>query len=137
MLHGGAMSRIQYPIEVSGIDWPDRPAVVTGFSAKVGDYVAVRSCKEEHGDQTYLGIFLGDGPQGLYVNHDPETKRLKITYGHNPMMYVPELKEIIWGCGSWWHKIDKPEDLKQITDQRIENVWYVKALKELDKQTKD
>jgi hypothetical protein len=97
---------------------------------KRGDWVAVRPCGEEYGDKTYLGIYLGDLPLGiqLYAERD---HTLSVLTHQNPAMYVPDLKEIIWGCGSWWHKIDKPEQLEEITDKDISNVWYVKALKEM------
>jgi len=35
------------------------------------------------------------------------------------------------GCGSWWGAIDNEEDLKDITDSDIENVWYVQLLKKI------
>jgi hypothetical protein len=35
------------------------------------------------------------------------------------------------GYESWWGQINSPEELKAITDVDIQNVWYVKALKEM------
>lgn len=49
----------------------------------------------------------------------------------NPAIWVPDQNRIVWGMGSWWGIIEKEEDLKKITNQDIENVWYVKALKAL------
>lgn len=110
------------------------PALRTkGWSAKCGDFVAVAPCDKKFGGKTYLGIYIGELALmvGAQIKHDdPET--LHITRSmYNPLMFVPELGETVMGCGSWWHKIEKEEDLKQITDADIENVWYVKALKSL------
>ncbi|SME48916.1 hypothetical protein BACERE00183_04191 [Bacillus cereus] len=38
------------------------------------------------------------------------------------------MKEIIYGAGSWWGKINSEEELKEITDADINDVWYVKML---------
>ena len=54
----------------------------------------------------------------------------------NPAMFVPELKKIIWGCGSWWSKIKSEGDLKQITDEDIKNTWYVKLVSQLAENDK-
>ena len=45
-------------------------------------------------------------------------------------MYVFELNKIVFGAESWWRKLNSPEDLKAITDDDIENTWYVKLLKQ-------
>lgn len=42
---------------------------------------------------------------------------------------VLEYRFYIWDYESWWHKIEKPEDLKQITDQNINKQWYVALAK--------
>lgn len=44
-------------------------------------------------------------------------------------MFVPELGRIVWGCGSWWHKIKSEDDLRQITDDDIDKVCYVQLAK--------
>lgn len=33
------------------------------------------------------------------------------------------------GCGSWWGPVESEKDLEDITDNDIDNVWYVKAWK--------
>lgn len=53
------------------------------------------------------------------------------------MIFVPDLMKVVLGVESWWDTIDKPEDLKQITDVDIQNVWYVKALKEMAQKQKE
>jgi hypothetical protein len=89
----------------------------------------VRPCNEKYGNKTYLGIFLGEADIGLFISHYPDTKELSITRHYNPAIFVPELKEIIYGSGSWWGKINSEEELKEISDDDIDNVWYVKMLK--------
>ena len=49
----------------------------------------------------------------------------------NPGIYVPELKEVIFGNASWWHKIESEEDLKGNYNIRYNNTWYVKLMKEM------
>jgi hypothetical protein len=48
---------------------------------------------------------------------------------NNPAIYVPELRKIIFGCGSWWSEIESPDEIKDITDDDIENCWYVRLAK--------
>jgi len=87
-----------------------------GFGAQPGEFVSVRPCGDEHGNKTYLGIYVGDVNIGI----------------PNPCIWVPDLKEYIFGCESWWGRIKSPEQLRQITDADIENVWYVRALREIE-----
>ena len=51
---------------------------------------------------------------------------------HNPMIWIPERGEIVYGCGSWWGSIESMDQLSEITDATISNVWYVKALDDLE-----
>lgn len=81
-------------------------------------------------DKTYLGFLLGDLPIGLYIRHSPETLELSCSTTGNPAIFAPELGKIIFGMESWWGRIKSEEELKDITDDDIENVWYVKMLKE-------
>lgn len=103
---------------------------------KVGDWVSIRPCAEEHKDQTFLGIFLGALPKGL-SGHVDKNHVLNLDYHMNPAIYVPDLKKVIYGCESWWGVIKSPDDLKKITDADINNVWYVKALKELGQSAEE
>jgi hypothetical protein len=122
------MSEIEWPQQIEGLSYlPGLPGL---SGAPVGSWVSVRPCGEEYGGKTYLGIYLGD----LAVNPViflKEDQTLEVMMHQNPAMYVPDLKEVIWGMGSWWGRIDSPEGLRKITDADIENIWYVKALKEL------
>lgn len=99
-----------------------------------GDFVSVRPCDEECEGKTYLGVFLGNLALSMSIGYDAKTMTLFPQHTmHNPAMWVPELKRIVMGCGSWWGEIKNPEDLKNITNQDIENVWYVQALNALSK----
>jgi hypothetical protein len=98
---------------------------------KCGTPVRVRSCKKEHGDKTYFGFLIGEVSLCPSVTIDNEGT-LKVTAGrHNPAIFIPELKTIVYGFESWWGEIKSEEELhKLITDETIKNVWYVKALSE-------
>jgi hypothetical protein len=119
--------QIEYPIEVSKIKLYALP----NLSDKVGSWVSVRPVGEEYGGKTFLGIYLGDLPSYASESYNIVTKEVEVLLSKNPAIYVPDLKKVIRGYESWWGVIDSPEKLQKITDKDIENVWYVKALKEL------
>jgi hypothetical protein len=133
------MNGIKLPIEVRSINnvplYKDanKPS---GWLAECGDLVQVRPCGEKYKEKTYLGILLGDLPLEVMIMHNRETKELRIEPFRNPAIFVPELKEIIWGCGSWWSEIESEEELRQISDDDIQNVWYVKMLKAMQEKKK-
>lgn len=134
------MKKIEFPITVKSIKKypfyrnPNKPDGL--FGEVCGTLVSVRPCGEEYGNKTYLGIMLGDLPLDVQVMHSSETGELEILNFNNPAIFVPDLKQIIWGCGSWWGVIENEEQLRQISDDDIQNVWYVKALKAMQ-GTKD
>jgi len=129
--------RLKFPVEISGIDWNvkigvQKTALFARGEALPGSFVAIQSCKEGHGDKTYLGLLIGYVPTDAYAQRDPVTKRLKINVtGDNPAIFVFDLKEVVLGCESWWGPIQDEKHLRQITKEDIENVWYVKALQQL------
>jgi hypothetical protein len=130
------MPEIKFPVEVSGIDWDvDDPITDKSWQSQihpVGSFVAVRSCKKEHGDKTYLGILIGWVPIYNEVTYDEETKRMTFHHkGDNPAIFVPDLKTVVLGCESWWGEIESEKHLREITNDDIQNIWYVKALKAL------
>jgi hypothetical protein len=103
-------------------------------------FVKVRPCDEEKWpDGTYVGILLGDLPISWNFSYNTEIKKL-MAQGHmNPCILVLDKKtgapiDVVWGAGSWWGIIAGPEDLKDISDEDIENVWYVKAIKAMDER---
>ena len=98
-----------------------------------GDMVVIRPCDKKYKKKTYLGIYLGD--MALSIHHTIKDNIVTSDFAmHNPAIYVPDIKKVIFGCGSWWSRIKNKEDLKQITDKDIDNVWYVRTLKELGKK---
>lgn len=121
---------IEYPLEISGIKQPNNIGIRTdSLSAKCGQLVKVRPIGENYENKTYLGIYLGEADIGLHVSHNRTNKELSIIRHYNPAIFVPELKEIIYGAGSWWRKINSEEELREISDDDVDNVWYVKLLK--------
>ena len=92
----------------------------------------VRPCDKKYGEKTYLGILLGELP--LSISHSIDKNGIVMAEHamYNPAIFIPEIKDIVFGCGSWWSKIDTEEELKQITNSDIENTWYVNFLKKID-----
>lgn len=115
-----------FPLIITGID----TSKFRSLDDRRGPgWVSVRPCDEKYGKKTYLGWYLGDialGPSAFVRDG-----MLTITSHNNPAIFVPELGEVIYGCGSWWGRIDSPDDLRKITDADINSVWYVQALKDL------
>lgn len=120
---------IEYPITVNDIEIS--PIDFRGLGHMQGSLVAVRPCGDEYGKKTYLGFYLGDLPLQNTISFNEEKGILKVGTHNNPAMFVPELGRIIWGCGSWWHEIKSMDELREITDDDINNVWYVKMAKHL------
>ena len=108
------------------------------LKGKCGVPVKVRSCREGHDDKkTYFGILLGD--MATAISHTiNQNGNVVASFGyHNPAIFVPELKTIIFGHESWWGEIESEEEMKKlITDEVIQNAWYVKVLTELAAEPK-
>lgn len=96
-----------------------------------GKPVKVRPCGERFGGKTYFGIMLGD--VALSISHSIDGDVVTASHSfYNPAILIPELGEIVYGCESWWGRIESKEELaKSITDETIANAWYVKALQGL------
>lgn len=127
------MGSIKFPITVKGIEFGKKEIHIakTLSGAACGDLVSVRPCDPECEGKTYLGILLGEFPLSLSCSWDAEKQILTAsTTMHNPAMFVPDLKRVVWGCGSFWSRITSEEQLRKITDEDISNVWYIKALRE-------
>lgn len=126
---------IEFPIKVKNIkvDEFSNPFDCPCLSQEsIGKFVAIRPCIEEYKDRTYLGLFLGCAVVTLDINYDSNNEELNIESGMgNPAIYVFDLKKIIFGYQSWWGKIKSEEELKKITNNDINDVWYIKALKQL------
>lgn len=117
---------IQYPTEINGIETNNNYSKL--YSTEIGRYCKVRYCDD---NKTYLGLFLGELPYSINTSINRETKILKNSFISNPAIFVFDLNKIIFGFESWWSIIYSKEDLKEITDNDINNVWYVQALKDL------
>lgn len=117
-------------VEIANSHETIRPSGIFGGS-KPGTMVAIRPCDDECKGKTYLGMYLADAPTGVVGEQDGDKIVLRMTDYTNPAIYVPALDKIVWGYGSWWGEIESEEKLHQITDADIQNVWYVRALKQL------
>lgn len=126
----------QFPLEISEVKTKGF-GIKKGIGADMGDWVAVRPCAKECEGKTFLGIYLGDIAIGATSFVEKATQALVVVPHSNPAIYIPDLKRVVFGCESWWGKIDSPEDLQQITDQDIQNIWYVKALKEMSEKEEE
>ena len=100
----------------------------------IGFLVEIQPCAEEYKDKTFLGIYLGHLPIQIDSSLDPNTQSLTNRAITNPAIFVPELRKIIYGCESWWRKIDSVEDCKGISREDIENTWYVQMLRKMEKK---
>lgn len=120
---------IEYPLEVSKINKNNNKGSYR--DGQIGKFVMIRPCGEEYEGKTFLGLYLGELPIDSNISHNPDTKELNISFLNNPAIFVFDLNKIIYGMESWWGVISNELDFKQITDIDIENVWYVKALKQL------
>lgn len=98
-------------------------------------YVAVRPVDSQ---KTFLGIYLGDAPIMLIGAYNIPDQEIQVFAKVNPQIFIPELMKVVFGYECWWARIEDESQLRQITDIDIQNVWYVKALKELtEKQPKE
>lgn len=97
--------------------------------AQCGTPVKIRSCKKEHGDKTYFGILIGDIPRTISHRIDSEGNLIASLSLYNPAIFVPELNDIVFGMEAWWTPIDDEKELDgMITDEAVQNIWYVKIL---------
>jgi hypothetical protein len=124
-------SEFEYPMKISGIKKSPPKDINTH---KTGSLVQIRPCSDKYENKTYLGIYLGEFPLETIVGLHTKTDILSVMSHSNPAIFVPELKKVIFGCESWWGYIRSEEELKQITNKDIEDVWYVQLLKEMGKK---
>ena len=96
-----------------------------------GTLVAVSPCDEKFQGKSYIGILIGDIPIQPLVTYDEKEQKLNISAFKNPCIFVPELKKLVFGYESWWTAIETEDDFKEITQEDIENTWYVKLAKEM------
>lgn len=120
---------IEYPIQVNEIK--QNPIEYNNglHASYIGKPVAVRV-----EDKTYLGIFIGDLPTHTHLAYLAQNGRLSVSVIDNPAVFVPELNRIVFGYESWWKILESEEDFKDITDDIINNTWYVKMLKAINRK---
>lgn len=116
------------PMMLNKIEFEDESTAFSPqllFGGECGDLVRVR-----YDGATHLGILLGEIAQGISVGIDQEKGALRMRFGlGNPAILIPSLKKVVFGYECWWGQIGSEDDLSDITDEEIENLWYVKALK--------
>lgn len=133
-----------------GIFWPEALApgqlklrmeegseVLRGMSfsgAKPGDLVSVRPVDDKFEGKTFLGVYVGEQARGLSYEATPtEDGIVAARYSYyNPLILIPDEGVTVMGYESWWRVIRKEEDLRRITDEDIQNVWYVRAIKQIE-----
>jgi hypothetical protein len=98
--------------------------------SSIGYPVSIRPCADEYENKTYLGFFLGY--IAMSVDAEARADGIALRFSrYNPAIFVPDLNKVIFGYESWWGRIESPEGLKEVTDEDIGNIWYVKGLRAL------
>ena len=123
------INEFEFPMEVKDFMFGGF-GVDENLTTPTGTFVAIRPVAEEHENKTFLGIMLGDFPIAQMASFRPSTGKMTVVSNCNPAIYVPDLKKVVFGFESWWGPIKDENHLRQITDEDIENTWYVKAIKE-------
>lgn len=126
---------IEYPLTINGIN--NEEINTNGLFHKTGSLCEIRPCAEEYKGKSYIGFYIGDLPIAINSSFNTETKILTNRVLPNPAIFVPELKKIIYGCESWWRVIKSVDDFTGISEEDINNTWYVQALKMLSKENND
>jgi hypothetical protein len=123
------------PVPLNKIRFTKFRPVTTGWggSPGCGGIVAVRPVSD---DKTYLGVFLCDLALHMHAEYNDETGVLDVrdSPNGNPMILIPELKKVIFGRESWWGPIKDENHLRKITNESIDDLWYVKLLKQMLKE---
>ncbi|MCA9627649.1 MAG: hypothetical protein KC766_08290 [Myxococcales bacterium] len=112
-----APPQIEFPITIRGVAFGDRTALVK--NADTGRLVKVRPCS---GEQTYIGVMIGDVSLGssFGFNRQTQVATIRPSYG-NPVMWVPALGRFVLGVESWWGTVEAEDDMHDITDEDIAN----------------
>lgn len=117
---------IEYPVTINGIQNED--INTDGIGHACGALCEVRPCGDEYGGKSYIGIYVGELPIGIMTTLSKDGV-LKNCTVNNPAIFVPELRKLVYGRESWWHELKSIDDFKGISDDDIENTWYVKLLR--------
>lgn len=100
------------------------------FKSKYVEYPI--TVHEIYNEKTYIGIYIGDLPIQILTSYKESTGQLINSTMNNPAIFVPELKKIIYGCESWWKTIRSVDEFSKISNEDINNTWYVKLLQSMD-----
>lgn len=120
----------RYPVTVGGIHFEG--TLVENLRGKANRLVRIRPCAAEYAGKTFLGLYLGELARSVGCSYDRESTVLGIYLGgHNPAIWVPSLARIIFGCESWWAVVESEAQLQEISDETIDGIWYLQALKAL------
>ena len=120
---------VEFPIEVAEIKYLGD--LFTHLNRnKPGQMVMIRPVADEYNNKTFLGVYLGDLPSHSMYAYNKSQKCLIVMQRTNPAIFVFKLEKVIWGYESWWGPIKSEEQLREITDEDIQNIWYVKLLRE-------
>lgn len=117
---------IEYPLTIEKLNIKQPSAWGIQFKP-----VRVRLCED---NRTYFGILLGEFPWMTRASYSDDTGELEISTTTNPCILIPELNRVVFGAESWWGVIKPGEDISDITDDDIENVWYMKLLRSMNKE---
>ena len=101
---------------------------------ETGTLVACRPCDEQYKDKTYLGFYLGELPAMQWPSVNKDEQKIQMMTIRNPAMFVPEIGKVIWGAGSWWKIINSVEEFREITNEDINNTWYVQLARAIEKK---
>lgn len=116
---------IQYPLTINDIE---TVPIINDCECCLCE---IKPCNEKYEDKSFIGIFFGYLPIMINSSYNKKTGILTNYPVNNPAIFVPELNKIIYGCESFWRKIEKVEDFEGITQEDIENTWYIKLLKNI------
>ena len=116
-------------IKIKEIEFPDNKAIQEyKFGGKSGTLVSVRPCAEIYEGKTFVGFLIGEVSMSSELSIEDD--KFQLNYSQfNPAILIPEIGKIVYGYESWWGKIKSIEELKEITDEDINNVWYVDLLR--------
>ena len=127
---------IEYPVTINKID-VEEFEYNTALGHKVGEIVKIRPCGDEYHGKTYMGVLLGDLPMAARIGLNEKTQVLSVKPMYNPAIFVPELNKIIFGAESWWATVKSEDELTEISDELINNQWYMRMLKSIAGKEKE
>jgi len=121
---------LELPIEVTGLHFTGKTIRENGYPKR--SLVRIRPCGAEFEQRTFLGLYLGDVATTMGCSFNRETGVLELFLAHhNPAIWIPSRQRIVFGYESWWGPIESAEQLRAITNESIDGLWYVQALKAL------